>query len=275
LERDVRLDDGRTLHVYDTGPLEAEALTVVWHHGTPQTGVLLDPLVSAAAERSIRLLSYGRPSYGGSTPRPGRDVASAAGDVAGVADACGVGRFAVMGASGGGPHALACAALLPERVSAAVTLGGMAPLTDELGWFEGMVAPGALRTAMEGRGARARYAETDQFDPECFTAADWAALAGDWSSLGADAGRANEAGPDGQIDDDVAYVSPWGFALARVGAPVLLVHGGEDRVIPPAHAEWLLRSLPRAELWLRPRDGHISVLDACPVALDWLRANAT
>jgi pimeloyl-ACP methyl ester carboxylesterase len=272
LERDVRLPDGRTLHVYDTGPDPAARFALLWHHGSPQTGALLDPLVSAAAARSIRLLSYGRPSYGGSTPRPGRDVASAAADVAHVADACGVARFAVMGASGGGPHALACAALLPERVTAGVCLGGVAPFTDEFDWFGGMVDPGGPQAALDGRDARAGHAATAQFDPESFTPADWAALSGAWSSLGADVGRANEAGPDGLIDDDVAYVSPWGFDLAQVAAPVLLVHGGEDRVIPPSHAEWMLRRCPRAELWLRPRDGHISILDACPVAMDWLRA---
>jgi pimeloyl-ACP methyl ester carboxylesterase len=70
----------------------------------------------------------------------------------------------------------------------------------------------------------------------------------------------------------VAFVTPWGFDVADIAAPVLLVQGGQDRVVPPAHAEWLLRANPSAELWLRPRDGHISVLDAIPVAMDWLCA---
>jgi pimeloyl-ACP methyl ester carboxylesterase len=272
--RDVRLDDGRTLRAYDSGPVAGEAFALLWHHGSPQTGALLEPLLSAAAARSIRLLSYARPSYGGSSHRPGRDVASAAGDAARVADAFGVERFAVMGASGGGPHALACAALLPERVTGVVCLGGVAPLTDEFAWFDGMVAPGGLRAAQAGRAARARYAAESAFDPESFTPADWAALEGAWASLGADAGRADADGPDGLIDDDVAFVSPWGFELSRIAAPVLLAHGGQDRVIPPSHAEWLLRRCPRSELWLRPGDGHISILAAVPVAMDWLRPNA-
>ena len=104
VRHELRLADGRTLCAYDTGGAEAPAL--VWHHGSPQSGAPLTPLVEAATRRGIRLVSYGRPSYGGSTPQPGRDVASAAGDVAQLADALGLDRFAVMGASGGGPHAL-------------------------------------------------------------------------------------------------------------------------------------------------------------------------
>ena len=272
-QRDVRLDDGRTLRAYDAGAGADDAFTIVWHHGSPQTGAPLDPLRAAAAERGIRLLSYARPGYGGSTERPGRDVASAAGDVAAIADAFGAGRFAVMGASGGGPHALACAALLGDRVTGAVTVAGIAPYTEDFEWYAGMRDPGGLRAARDGRAARARFAEADEFDPECFTAADWAALSGTWSSLGSDAMAAGEAGPGGLIDDDVAFAAPWGFDVARAAAPVLLVQGGEDRVVPPAHAEWVARQVPRAELWLRPRDGHVSALDAVPVAMDWLRAH--
>jgi pimeloyl-ACP methyl ester carboxylesterase len=200
-------------------------------------------------------------------------VASAAADVAQIADTLGIARFAVMGASGGGPHALACAALLPDRVTGVVCLAGIAPFTEEFDWFHGMASSGGLRAAMAGRKARELYAATDKFDASSFTPADWAALSGEWSSLGADATRANDAGPDGLIDDDVAIVSPWGFALPQITAPVLIVQGSEDRIVPPAHAEWLLGNCLQSELWLRSRDGHISILDACPVAMDWLRAN--
>ena len=262
--------DGRTLVVHDTGSA-GKAGTVVWHHGSPQSGALLAPLVRATAARALRLVSYGRPAYGGSTPRPGRDVASAGQDVAAIADALGIGEFATMGASGGAPHALACAAALPDRVTGAVCLAAIAPYDpSDPAWFDGMVDPGGLRAAVDGRPARARYAQTAEFDPASFTAADHAALEDRWASLAADAGAAGQAWPGGLIDDDVAYAAPWGFALADVAAPVLLVQGGEDRIVPPHHADRLLRELPRAELWLRPRDGHVSVLDACPVALDWL-----
>jgi len=267
-----RLADGRFLSVHETGPREAPALALLWHHGSPHTGILLEPVVAAAEARGIRLISYARPSYGGSSPQPGRNVASAATDVAAIADALGIDRFAVMGASGGGPHALACAALLPDRVVGAVTLAGVAPFSDAFDWFAGMASPGGLRAARQGRDARASYAETAEFDATSFVAADWAALDAEWASLGADAVRAGSAGPDGLIDDDVAFATEWGVDLGRIATPVLLVQGGEDRVVPPSHAEWLLRCMPTAELWLRPRDGHVSVLRAVPVALDWLAA---
>lgn len=272
VDRDLSLEDGRTLRVYDGGADAADAFTVMWHHGSPQTGAPLEPLLAAAARRGIRLVSYARPSYGGSSPHPDRDVASAAADVAQLADALEVGRFAVMGASGGGPHALACAALLAGRVTGAVSLAGLAPFTEEFDWFAGMVSDGALRAAREGREARVRYAESVEFDEGSFTAADWEALQGAWASLAEDAEQASAAWPDGEIDDDVAFAAPWGFDLAEIDAPVLIVQGGEDRVVPVAHADWLMRQCPRPELWLRPRDGHVSILDACPLAMDWLEA---
>ena len=274
-ELDVPRPGGGVLRAYDTGPDSgASGLSVVWHHGSPQTGRLPDPLRHAAAARGIRLLSYGRPSYGGSTPQPGRTVGDGAADVVAVLDAVGVERAAGMGSSGGCPVGLAGAALRPDRVSAVVSLAGPAPYTEDFDWYAGMLTPDGLRTGAQGRAARAAYAETATFDEESFTAADFAALDGDWASLGADAGRAGQETPDGLIDDDVAMAHPWGFDVRRIAVPVLLGHGREDRVVPFAHSAWLLDQLPNAELWVRPHDGHISVLAAVPVALDWLLAVA-
>ena len=148
----------------------------------------------------------------------------------------------------------------------------MAPLTTAFDWFDGMASDGGLRAAVKGRDARARYAEVDEFDDSSFISADWAALAGDWSSLGGDAQLADAAGPDGLIDDDVAFVAPWGFELRDISVPVLLTQGGLDRVVPAAHADHLLRNCRNSELWLRPNAGHISILETCPVAMDWLLA---
>lgn len=271
---DVPLADGRVLRAYDTGPVAdaAGGRVLMWHHGSPQTGAPLEPVVVAAAARGIRVISYARPSYGGSSPRPGRDVASAADDAVAVADAFDVDRFASMGASGGGPHALAGAARHPDRVTGVVTLAGIAPFTDRFDWFAGMRSPGGLHAAQQGRAARARLAEVDEFDPEQFLPVDFAALDGAWSDLGADVAKSAAFGDDGLIDDDVAFANPWGFELAEVASPVLVVQGEGDRVVPRTHASWMLAHLPDATLWMRLDDGHVSVLGVVPDAMDWLLA---
>jgi pimeloyl-ACP methyl ester carboxylesterase len=107
-----------------------------------------------------------------------------------------------------------------------------------------------------------------------FTPADHAALSGAWSWLNSVVGPAMEAGPDGLIDDDLAYVAPWGVDPARVIAPTLLLHGGRDRVVPSSHSEWLARRCPSAELRLCLDDGHISVLNSSAAAMEWLRKRA-
>jgi pimeloyl-ACP methyl ester carboxylesterase len=277
-EVDLELGDGRTLHAYDTGAGVTDGrLAVFWHHGTPNIGTPPEPLFAAAEELGIRWVSYDRPGYGGSTAYPGRTVASAAPYVAAVADALSIDRFAVMGHSGGGSHALACGALLPERVLGVVSVAGLAPFGAEgLDWFAGMAGSGvaSLCAAAEGRAAKERYESEAAYDPEMFTAADHAALSGMWSWVLDVVGPAMEAGPGGLIDDDLSYVAPWGFDAAQVIAPVLLVHGGQDRVVPSSHGEWLSRRCPSAELWLHPEDGHISVLGSSAAAMAWLREHA-
>jgi pimeloyl-ACP methyl ester carboxylesterase len=279
METDLKLGDGRTLHVYDTGADDADGrLAVFWHHGTPNIGAPPAPLFAAAARLGIRWVSYDRPGYGGSTPYRDRDVASAADYVSSVADALGIDRFAVMGHSGGGPHALACGALLPERVLGAVSVAGLAPFGAEgLEWFAGMSDSGvaSLRAAAEGRAAKERYeASGAEYDPEMFTPEDHAALSDAWSWVLDVVNPAVEAGPDGLIDDDLAYVAPWGFDPARLVAPTLFLHGGRDRVVPSSHGEWLARRCPSAELWLSADDGHISVLNSGAAAMEWLREHA-
>jgi pimeloyl-ACP methyl ester carboxylesterase len=277
-ETDLVMADGRTLHVYDTGTGDGAAgLALFWHHGTPGTGAPPEPLFAAAAARGIRWMSYDRPGYGGSTPHPGRDVVSAAADVAGVADALGIDRFAVMGVSGGGPHGLACAAALPGRVLAAVSMAGLAPFGAEgLDWFAGMIPSGAaeLRAATAGRAALEGYFASAGFDPEMFTPADHAALAGAWSWLATVAGQALEGDQGGMVDDDLAYVAPWGCDPGQVSSPVLFVHGVQDRVVPSAHSQWLAGRCRSADLWLVPDEGHVSVLGSAVAALDWLRGHA-
>lgn len=273
LELDIELPGGRVIHAYQQD-FEADTY-VLWHHGTPNIGAPPRPLFTASARLGLGWFSYDRPGYGGSSPLPGRDVASAAEDAAAVADALEISRFAVAGHSGGGPHALACAALLPDRVAAAFISSGLAPLSaGGLDWFAGMVPSGeaSLRAALEGQDAKERYETSGvEYDPE-FTASDLAALSGAWSWLDDVVGPAIEAGPGGLIADDLAYVKPWGFDPGEILVPVLFMHGGKDRIVPSSHGEWLAGRCPAGELRLLPDDGHISILNSSLAALEWLRA---
>jgi pimeloyl-ACP methyl ester carboxylesterase len=275
-ETDLTLPDGGILHAYDTGAVADGELVVVWHHGTPNTGTPPEPLFALSERLRIRWVAYDRPGYGGSSPAPGRDVASAATYAGAVADAFGIERFAVMGHSGGAPHALACAALLPERVLAVVAASALAPFdADGLDYFAGMASTGVatLQAAAAGREAKERHEREhgDDYDPE-FTPADMAALSGTWGWLGTVVGAGVANGPGPQVDDDLAYVGPWGIDVAQVRAPVLLLHGGLDRIAPVSHARWLASRLPSAELRLSPDGGHISVLGEAESALVWLLA---
>jgi pimeloyl-ACP methyl ester carboxylesterase len=267
-EGDLELGPG-TVHYYDTGP--ADGLVVFWHHGTPNLGDPPEPLF----RDGLRWVSFDRPGYGGSTANEGRDIASAAGIVEAIADVLGIDRFAVMGYSGGGSHALACAALLPERVLAVASMGGIAPYgVQGLDWFAGMADPGSLRAALQGRAAKEAHEATNDGEP-AFIQADFDALAGPWGWLGRVAGKANEGGPGGLIADDLAYVAPWGCDPADVTAPVLLMHGEKDAIVPSAHSRWLAGRCPAAELRLTPDDGHVSILGSGGVAVDWLSRNAS
>jgi pimeloyl-ACP methyl ester carboxylesterase len=271
-ETDVVLPDGRTLHAYDTG---SGSLPVFWLHGTPNVGAPPRPLFGLSEPLGIRWLGYDRPGYGGSTPRPGRDIASAAADVAAVADALGVGSFAVVGHSGGAPHTLACAALLPDRVRAAVGVSGYVPYgTAGVDWFAGMsdATAGALRAALAGREAKQRYEAGNEDDDPGFTQADLDALSGDWSWFMEVVRPALASGPAPLIDDDLALVGPWGFDPTSIEVPLFLLHGGEDRMAPVAHAVWLAEHCRTASLHVSRSDGHVSVLRSAGAALDWLAA---
>jgi pimeloyl-ACP methyl ester carboxylesterase len=271
-ETDIRLPDGRTLHVYDAGP--DDGFPVLWLHGSPNLGPPPRPLFDAAGRLGLRWLGYDRPGYGGSTPQRGRSIAGAAADVAAIADALGVPRLAVVGHSGGAPHALACAALLPGRVAAVVAISGLGPYgADGLDWF-GDMAPagvGSLTAARRGPAAREAFEADPPEEPDIgFTPADWAALSSDWAWMLEVVQGAQQAGGPGAIDDDLAAVGPWGFDPADAAAPVLVVHGDADRMVPPQHGRWLAGHIPGAELWLRPGDGHITVLHSGEAALDWV-----
>jgi pimeloyl-ACP methyl ester carboxylesterase len=219
-----------------------------------------------------------RPGYGESTPRPGRRVADVAGDIADVLDELGAGEFITAGWSGGGPHALACAALLPGRCLAAASMAGVAPHAAEgLDWLGGMGAENLAEFAAAEAGeqpltafltpaAAELAAVTGAGVAESFgdlvSTTDKAAAAGEYADHLAEALRAAvRTGIAGWRDDDLAFTADWGFTMADVaaGAPVAVWQGDQDRMVPFSHGQWLASHIPGAHAHLLPGEGHLTI----------------
>jgi pimeloyl-ACP methyl ester carboxylesterase len=266
--------DGRTLAVADAGNESGPAVVV--NHGTPGSRLLWRELIEDAEARGMRLIGYDRPGYGGSDPQPGRTAADAAGDVGAIADALGIEKLAVEGGSGGGPHALACAALLPDRVVAVASLAGVAPYPAEgLDWLDGMGQDNLdeFAATLAGREALERYlgkkvSEMLTAEPKAIAEAllsllsppDRAVLTGELAEYFHEATRVGvEEQLDGWIDDDFVFVNPWGYRLEDIRVPVQLWHGAQDRFVPIAHGRWLAERIPGVDAHLTDEDGHLTI----------------
>lgn len=286
IERTVRTPDGRILAVQEAG--DPHGLPVIVHLGTPMNRTMYGPHAADAAGRGLRLISYDRPGYGESTPRPGRVVADCAADVQAIRAALGLGRIAVWGISGGGPYALATAALLPDLVVAAAAIAGPAPYdAADLDWFDGMgednadgfrlrqTDPAAARAEAEAQRTMILAATPADLAAELsslFSPVDAAAFTGELADYVIESFReALRPGIEGWEEDQHAEISPWGFALDSIAVPVLVVHGRQDRLAPFGHGEWLAAHVPGAEAWLRADDGHWTPYDhRIPEVHAWL-----
>jgi pimeloyl-ACP methyl ester carboxylesterase len=246
--------------------------------GSPNAGVLHHEWVHDAANRGLTLVTYDRPGYGGSSRRPGRAVADCAADVRAISEAVGFERCVVWGFSGGGPHAIACGALLDDLVAAVATIGSPAPfdapgLESFAGWSDEAREDHELfhsdRAAWERQGEQQREQLLAMGADELAdhwaagkAAVDGAELHGDigvWLHRTAQAALASSI--DGWIDDDIAlFHSPWGFDPASISVDTKVWHGLEDRFVPPAHGRWLAETIPGAQAELLEDDGHLTVV---------------
>jgi pimeloyl-ACP methyl ester carboxylesterase len=278
----ISLPDGRLLDI-DPGPGDPTLPTVVAHHGTPGAGTRDRHLDAAAAAAGVRVVTFSRAGYGGSTRLRGRSVADVADDVTAVLDHLGVTRCATMGASGGGPHALATAALLPERVTGVLCIAGVGPWGDpDLDFLAGMGEDNVeefglalagepdVRPWLEDQAAAMRGATPAQVVESMSSIlpeVDRAAVLGSHGTqLGEDLvasfGEALRLGVDGWLDDDLAFTKPWGFDLESLvtrDVPTFVWQGGVDLMVPPSHGEWLAAHLPHASTHLLPDEGHLSI----------------
>jgi pimeloyl-ACP methyl ester carboxylesterase len=283
--RDLQLPDGRTLRTYVTGATAGEL--IVMHHGTPASGCPSRWMAEDAASRGALLVGYDRPGYGGSTRQSDRTVADAAKDAAAVADAHRADRFRTWGVSGGGPHALACAALLPERVIAAASLASVAPYdADGLDFLAGMGADNVeefgaaaegeeplrpmLATMREGLLATTPVSVADQMR-SLLPPVDVAVITGDFAVyLHESMTTGLQPGYEGWLDDDLAFVSDWGYRVADIKVPTLLHQGRQDLMVPFAHGQWLAARVPGAEVRLTDDDGHLTLIADLGPVHDWL-----
>ena len=288
--RSVTTSDGRTLTVREGG--DAAGVPVLFISGTPGSSTLYPPHVRDAAKQGIRLFSYDRPGYGGSTRQKGRRVADCAADIAAVCDALGLERFSVWGISGGGPHALAAAALLPDRVIAVAALASLAPYdADGLDFLEGMGEQNVEEFGTIFAGEDAHHASTEKQREELLSATPeqlvelWQTLLGPSDrevATGALAAflldhiRAGiDPSGDGWIDDDLAFVAPWGFDLASIRVPVQIWHGEQDQFVPYGHGVWLAEHIPGVDARLTPDDGHLTLAERrVPQVHRWLLERA-
>ena len=275
----VRTADGRDLEILVTGP--GDGLPLVFHHGTPQAAVPFGILERPATERGLRTISYSRPGYGRSTRRSDGattgTVADDAADTAAVLDALGLDTFVTLGWSGGGPRALACAAMLPTRCLAATSSVGIAPPDAEgLDPVAGMgpenvaeytavaAGPEALTAFLEEHGTPVLAATAEDITRELgglLPPVDRAAMTGELADyLAASTRHAGAQGIVGWRDDDLTHTRPWGFDVGAIEVPTAVWQGTEDLMVPFAHAEWLAAHVAGARAHLVDGEGHLSLL---------------
>jgi pimeloyl-ACP methyl ester carboxylesterase len=269
----VHTPDGGLLAVEDRG--DPSGRPVLVHHGTPSSrkAAFYGAWVRDATERGLRLISYDRPGYGGSSPQPGRTVADTVADVRAICAELDIDHLVTWGFSGGGPHVLACAALFPDLVIAAASLAGLAPFdADGLDWFAGQHRDDVEDTRLyltDPAGAWKRMRQ----EREEYLVASTGGVTGDgihdFTLSCAKAGL--EPGIRGWWDDKGMQLRPWGFDFAGIAVPVLLMHGRQDILVPPSHAEWLAKRIPGVEARWFDDDGHATLVqNRVPEVHAWL-----
>jgi pimeloyl-ACP methyl ester carboxylesterase len=285
LEHRVRTADGRTLAVAEWG--DPHGVPLISHHGTPGGRIVywVDPTIYA--RHGVRRVTFDRPGYGESTRLAGRSVADVVPDVVAIADALGIEEFAILGGSGGGPHALACAAALGNRVIRCVA--GSSPAPWEAAGFDHFAGMNAgnveeVKAALAGEGVHRVIAEREAAaslerlragradwlgDGYEMSEADRAEFAKDVAGALDDMEHALAPGVDGWVDDMLAIVKPWGVDLGAVRCPVRIYYGRSDAFVPAANGDWLVANIP-GSVPVITDGGHLANETIIDNVLSWL-----
>jgi pimeloyl-ACP methyl ester carboxylesterase len=281
----VSAPDGRGVAVEEWG--EPAGYPVFLLHGTPGSRLGPIPRSMRLYQLGIRLITFDRPGYGLSDRWIGRKIADVAGDVERIAEALQLEEFAVLGRSGGGPHALACAALLTGRIRRVGVLAGLAPVGAKgLDWFKGMAATNTreyMTVHQQGTLISARLqviAARVRADPMQLVANIFCDLTPSDRRIVFDAeirrmlmetyAEAFRTSADGWIDDLLAFCSPWGFDVADITVPTMLWHGANDTFVPVGHSRWLAANISTSTVTLQSGTAHFGALDVLPDVLRWL-----
>jgi pimeloyl-ACP methyl ester carboxylesterase len=284
----LTVPDGRTVCFAEWG--DRDGFPVFALHGTPGGRLNRSPDESRYVAAGARVITYDRPGYGRSDRLPGRSVVDCVADVAAIADHLGIGRFSVTGGSGGGPHSLAVAARLGDRVVRARCSVGVAPYgLPDLDFFAGMdplnvrefswALAGEAQLVPELEAELRAMGERVAEDPTKFIGDDWQLDEADRAvmarpEVAAVTRESTEelvrGGVWGWVDDDLAFLKPWGFDLAEIGVPVEVRYGARDVLVPAAHGAWLGRNVPGASVVVEDESGHMVDPDKVEALVRWL-----
>jgi pimeloyl-ACP methyl ester carboxylesterase len=274
-ERLLELPDGRTLEVATLG--EPSGTTVLFHHGTPGSANLVAMLAPLAEDGSVFLVTTSRAGYGKSSRLEGRNVASVVADSRAALDELGREEYVVLGWSGGGPHALACAALDAPRCRAAWSLAGVVPTNLDFDWTEGMGPENVEEFALAQEGGPQYEAQIAAYG-ESFAASTTDNVVELFGGLLSEPDKAVfeplerraafvaslhqgfEFGSSGFYDDDKAMMTEWGFDPTTIAVPVSVWFGDQDLMVPRTHGEWLAKNLPTATRYFFEGDGHVTLV---------------
>jgi pimeloyl-ACP methyl ester carboxylesterase len=267
-----KLKDGRELEILDNGINSDSA--IVFHHGTPDHATTWSTWLEDAASEGIRAIAYSRAGYGTSDRHPGRSVVSINGDIAQILDSKNISKFVSIGQSGGGPHSLANTC--EPRNFGAISLAGVGAYgVDDLDFLEGMGPENhdEFGAALKGESSIEEWMDLNADTFKKVTGSEiidaFGGLLGDADKEALSAGSAEQMAAstrsalavsfDGWVDDDLAFVKPWGFELSAITKPVFLWQGDDDFMVPHAHSYWLKKHIPTAKLIFKSGEGHISL----------------